>query len=132
MRVETHVSETRDSIAKRIWSFLLKQNTCNAVIYDFTCAPLAQGDHRLPARLRLNHDDSEVLLAGEDKSSAALHGAAQHRRGLRPEKANIGARLMLKAPAFRSVADDDELFSISVERLDGQVEALVGDVRRHG
>src|SRR6185295_15500072 len=87
----------------------------------------SERDDRPSARLRLEGDEPEVLLLGEDQGAAPGIELREPGVGHVPEEPHVRGRAPLELAPARTVAGDDERAVESPERLNDEVLALVGD-----
>ena len=98
----------------------------------FERAAAAERDDRPSAGLRLERDDAEVFFAGQQRHRRAPVQLANLVVGRRPRNSHVGAGAA-RSSAARS-GPSPTIFSgtpASAAGVDRQVDALVGDQRRH-
>ena len=85
----------------------------------------------VPAAMALQGSQPEVLLSGEDqRAGRAQRNRGTSARGTRPAKRTVGPAESLQPGAVGALARDQQGHPQAVRRLDGEVDALVGQQPR--
>ena len=122
-----------DRVGEGLGRRLVDEHPGLAVDDRFERAAAAERDDRPAARLRLERHDAEVLFAGQqhDRRAAVQVADRLRRTGGRGTDASPLGRDALERGALRAVADNLQRHAGQRAGVDGELDALVGDERRH-
>ena len=124
-RVDRAVVEGGDRVGQRVRAALV-EGAGHALLHRLAHAALGQRDHRAAGRLGLDGGDAELLGGGDDQRARARSAARRRAASeTRPANADVGPAMPAQAARVGPVADDHERQPQAVERLDGEVDALV-------
>ena len=110
---------------------LVEEHARLAVDHRIQRAAGGVGPHRPAGGGRLQRRDAKILFAGKNERPAAFEIAPLGGVVDRPEELDVRAGQTLQPRAVASVADDLQRRVEPGARLDGQVDALVGDQARN-